>query len=287
MAPMAVIRIIQALEIFGMRAHYNLFPMIHTVLTIAGSDPSGGAGIQADLKTFSALKVYGMAVIAALTAQNTQGVRAVFEIPAEFVGSQLDAILTDIPPMAVKTGMLGSAAVVEVVANRLRGMRHLVVDPVMVSSSGMPLLQPEGIEILKRELLPLAELITPNLAEASELAGMDVKNLSDMERAARRIHDMGARSVLVKGGHLEGDAIDVFFDGRTIVQLRSERVPGADLHGTGCVLSSAIAAKLALGHPLSDSVSLAKDFVTASIRRGLRLGKGSGPVNPLGDLSQK
>jgi hydroxymethylpyrimidine kinase/phosphomethylpyrimidine kinase len=261
--------------------------MIHTALTIAGSDPSGGAGIQADLKTFSALKVYGMAVVAALTAQNTQGVRAIMEIPAEFVGSQLDAVLMDIPPIAVKTGMLGSAAVVEVVALRLRAQRihHVVVDPVMVSSSGTSLLQPEGIEILKRELLPLAELITPNLAEASQLAGMDVNNLPDMERAARRIHDMGARGVLVKGGHLEGDAVDLFFDGRTAVRLQSERLPAADLHGTGCVLSAAVAAYLALGHSLPDSVSLAKIFVTASIRGSLRLGKGSGPVNPLADIT--
>jgi hydroxymethylpyrimidine/phosphomethylpyrimidine kinase len=285
---MAVTRI-QVLDIFDMSAHYNISPMISTVLTIAGSDPSGGAGIQADLKTFSALNVYGMAVIAALTAQNTQGVRAVMEIPAEFVDSQLDAVLTDIPPLAIKTGMLGSAAVVKVVARRLRGqdIRHIVVDPVMVSSSGTPLLQPEAIEILKRELLPLAELITPNLAEASQLAGLEVNNLSDMERAAQRIHDLGARNVLVKGGHLEGDAIDVFFDGRTTVQLRSERVPGADLHGTGCVLSSAIAANLALGHSLSDSVSLGKAFVTASIRCGLRLGKGSGLVNPLAGIPGK
>lgn len=257
--------------------------MIHTALTIAGSDPSGGAGIQADLKTFSALKVYGMAVVAALTAQNTLGVRAVMEIPAEFVGSQLDAILTDIPPTAIKTGMLGSAAVVEVVAKQLRGqgIAHIVVDPVMISSSGTSLLQPEAIEVLKRQLLPLAEVVTPNLAEASRLAGLEVQSLLEMETAARRIHEMGARNVLVKGGHLAGDAVDVFFDGRAIVQLRSERVPGADLHGTGCVLSSAIAAHLALGKPLPDAVSLGKTFVTESIRRGLRLGRGSGAANPL------
>jgi hydroxymethylpyrimidine/phosphomethylpyrimidine kinase len=178
---------------------------------------------------------------------------------------------------------------VEAVAIRLRdqGIRHVVVDPVLVSTSGTPLLQPEAIETLKRELLPLAELITPNLAEASQLAGMDVHNLRDMERAARRLHEMGARSVLVKGGHLEGDAVDVFFDGRTALQLRSERVPAADLHGTGCVLSAAVAAYLALGHSLPDSVSLAKTFVTASICRSLRLGKGSGPVNPLPDLTGK
>jgi len=257
--------------------------MIPTALTIAGSDPSGGAGIQADLKTFSALNVYGMAVIAALTAQNTKGVRAVLEVPAEFTGAQLDAVMSDIPPSALKTGMLGSAAVVQIVARKIEeyGVRNVVVDPVMVSSSGTPLLEKAAIEVLKRYLLPLAELVTPNLGEASELAGIDVRILADMEQAARRIHGMGARNVLVKGGHLEGDAVDVFFDGSEIVPLRSERVPTRNLHGTGCVLSAAITGGLALGHPLPESIAFAKKFVTGAIRRSLRLGEGSGPINPL------
>ena len=257
--------------------------MIHTVLTIAGSDPSGGAGIQADLKTFSALNVYGMAVIASLTAQNTTGVREVMAIPADFVRAQLDAVLSDIPPDALKTGMLGDADIVDAVAEKIReyGVQHVVVDPVLVSTSGTRLLEVAGIDRLKRVLLPFAELITPNLAEASELAGIPIRNVAEMEEAARRIHQMGARNVLVKGGHLDGDAIDIFFDGSMIAPLKSERIATTDLHGTGCVLSAAIAANLALGNSLGESVTLAKAFVTASIQGSLRLGKGSGPLNPL------
>jgi len=263
--------------------------MIPTALTIAGSDPSGGAGIQADLKTFSALNVYGMAVIAALTAQNTVGVREVMEVPAEFIEAQLDAVMTDILPDALKTGMFGSASAVIAIAGKIRehGVRNVVVDPVMVSSSGVLLLERAGIEALKRDLLPLAELVTPNLAEAAELSGIEVLALADMGEAARRIHGLGARNVLVKGGHLDGDAIDVFFNGTETVHLRSERVFTSDLHGTGCVLSAAIASGLALGQALAESVTLAKVFVTASIRRSLRLGKGLGPVNPLSGIVAK
>ncbi len=256
--------------------------MIPTALTIAGSDPSGGAGIQADLKTFSASNVYGMAVIAALTAQNTVGVRGVMMVPPDFVSAQLDAVFSDIPPAAVKTGMLGNAAIVEIVAAKLREYRaqHIVVDPVMVSSSGTPLLERSGIDALKRGLLPLAEVITPNLAEAAELSGVKVGSVKDMEEAARRIHDLGARSVLVKGGHLEGDAVDVFFNGSTIVHFRSARISTSNLHGTGCVLSAAIASGLASGRALDESIALAKEFVTAAIGRSLGIGKGAGPVNP-------
>jgi hydroxymethylpyrimidine/phosphomethylpyrimidine kinase len=260
--------------------------MIPTALTIAGSDPSGGAGIQADLKTFSAHNVYGMAVIAGLTAQNTEGVRLVMDVPEDVIAAQLDAVLSDIPPRAVKTGMLGSAAAVQVIAAKLReySVQRVVIDPVMVSSSGARLLERAGIDELKRHLLHLAELVTPNLAEAAELSGMEVRTLEDMEHAARRMYDMGSRNVLVKGGHLEGDAIDVFFNGAEIIQLRSERVRTANLHGTGCVLSAAIAANLALGHNVAESVALSKEFVTASIRRSLSLGKGAGPINPLAGI---
>jgi hydroxymethylpyrimidine/phosphomethylpyrimidine kinase len=260
--------------------------MIPTALSIAGSDPSGGAGIQADLKTFAALNVYGMAVIAALTAQNTVGVQAVMEIPADFVGAQLDAVLSDIPPRAIKTGMLGSAAVVEVVVAKIREHRaqRLVVDPVMVSTSGTLLLEPAAIDSLKRNLLPLAELVTPNLAEAAELSGLEVRTVSDMEHAARRIHDLGVRHVLVKGGHLEGEAVDLFFNGTEFVYLKSERVSTSNLHGTGCVLSAAITAALSRGSNLAESIHLGKAFVTDSIRRALSLGKGPGPVNPLSGI---
>ena len=255
--------------------------MIPTALTIAGSDPSGGAGIQADLKTFSSLGVYGMSVVAALTAQNTQGVRDVMHVPADFVGLQLDAVLTDIPPGAVKTGMLGTAAVVDIVSHKIRrhGVTHLVVDPVMVSSSGVHLLEHSGEDMLKRALLPLALLVTPNLSEASVLTGIEVKDLQGMEEAARRLHRMGARNVLIKGGHLEGDAVDVFFDGSRIQKLSSPRASTRDLHGTGCVLSAAITAWLASGVPLYDAVERAKRYVTEAIENSLRLGKGTGPVN--------
>jgi hydroxymethylpyrimidine/phosphomethylpyrimidine kinase len=263
--------------------------MIPTALTIAGSDPSGGAGIQADLKTFSALNVYGMAVITALTAQNTLGVSSIMDVPAGFTAAQLEAVLSYIPPHALKTGMLGSAAVVQVVARKIReySVQHLVIDPVMVSSSGTLLLEKEGIDALKRDLLPLAELITPNLAEAAEISGIAVHDVADMERAARRIHGMGARNVLIKGGHLEGDALDVFFNGSEIAHLRSARIPTSNLHGTGCVLSAAITGSLSHGHTLGESIALAKDFVTAAIRRSLSLGRGSGPINPLSAIEER
>jgi hydroxymethylpyrimidine/phosphomethylpyrimidine kinase len=256
--------------------------MIHSALTIAGSDPSGGAGIQADLKTFSSLNVYGMSAIAALTAQNTLGVRDVMPVPAEFVGAELDAVLSDITPNAVKTGMLGTGTVVDVVAQKIRkyAVERLVVDPVLVSSSGTHLLDHAGEAALKRTLLPLALLITPNLTEAAVLTGVDVIDGASMEEAARRLHRMGAHHVLVKGGHLDGDvAMDVFFDGAKIERLSSPRIFTKDTHGTGCVLSAAITAYLSRGLSVYDAAVNAKAFVTEAIRTSLRLGKGSGPVN--------
>jgi hydroxymethylpyrimidine/phosphomethylpyrimidine kinase len=256
--------------------------MIPTALTIAGSDPSGGAGIQADLKTFASLNVYGMSVIAALTAQNTLGVRDVLPIPPDFVGAELDAVMTDIVPGAIKTGMLGTAGVVEVTAQRLRKytVEKLVVDPILVSSSGTHLLDHAGEDVLKLKLLPLALLVTPNLTEAGVLTGVDVIDSASMEEAARRLHRMGARAVLVKGGHLDGDAaLDVFFDGTRLERLTSTRIQTRDTHGTGCVLSAAITAHLALGDSLYDSVVKGKTFITEAIRTSLRLGKGAGPVN--------
>jgi len=189
--------------------------------------------------------------------------------------------MTDIVPAAVKTGMLGTAAVVDVVAHKIRrhGVTNLIVDPVMVSSSGTHLLEHTGEEMLKRTLLPLALIVTPNLAEASVLTGTDVRDAQTMEEAARRLHRMGARHVLVKGGHLEGKATDIFFDGSRIERLSSPRIPTTNLHGTGCVLSAAMTAFVALGLPLYDAIVRAKDFVTEAIRTGLRLGKGAGPVN--------
>ena len=248
-------------------------------LTIAGSDPSGGAGIQADLKTFSRLRVYGMAVIAALTAQNTQGVSATAEIDAEFVAKQIDAVCSDIPPHAAKTGMLLTGDVVSIVAARLQryGILKLVIDPVMVSTSGAKLLDDKAIESFRRALLPLALLITPNLDEAAALTGKALSSVEDMEEAALQIHGMGAKNVLIKGGHVRGpDAVDVFFDGSAFVHLTGPRLDAQNTHGTGCVLSAAITAYLAKGRKLEEAVRMGKDFVTEAIRNGLALGTGKG-----------
>jgi hydroxymethylpyrimidine/phosphomethylpyrimidine kinase len=258
--------------------------VVPKALTIAGSDPSGGAGIQADLKTFSALRVYGMAAIAALTAQNTAGVASVMPIPAEVLKSQLDTLLCDIVPDAAKTGMLSTAANVELVAAKVReyGLTKLVIDPIMLSTSGASLLEPDAQPVFRKELLPLALLITPNLDEARALTGKKVTTVDDMEEAALHIHGMGGRNVLVKGGHLEGDATDVFFDGSEFFHLRSERINSRNTHGTGCVLSAAITAYLALGEPVEAAVRDGKEFVTRAIRSGLTLGNGNGPCDPLG-----
>ena len=257
--------------------------MIAKALTIAGSDPSGGAGIQADLKTFSRLGIYGMSVITALTAQNSLGVSGVMAVPSDFVARQLDAVLSDIPPDALKTGMLSNTAIVEAVAGKLReyGLGKLVIDPVMQSKSGAPLLDPDALTAFRRFLLPLALVITPNIEEAEILSRRKIRTAGDMEEAALSIHAMGARHVLVKGGHMEGDATDVFFDGKDFLHLRSERIATQDSHGTGCVLSAAITAHLAAGRAVVEAVQLGKEFVTEALRNGLRIGKGQGPCDPL------
>ena len=257
---------------------------VKIALTIAGSDPSGGAGIQADLKTFSRLHVYGMAVIAALTAQNTLGVSGVSEVAPDFLAKQLDAVLSDIAPDAAKTGMLLTDSAVEVVARKIREyrIRNVVVDPVMVSTSGARLLTPEAIGAIRRLLLPLAILITPNLDEARVLAGRPIDDVDDMEEAALQIHGMGASHVLIKGAHAGGSEItDLFFDGKDFAYLRCARLDARNIHGTGCVLSAAIAAHLALGRPLQEAVGRGKEFVTDAIRNGLAIGAGTGPCDPL------
>jgi hydroxymethylpyrimidine/phosphomethylpyrimidine kinase len=242
---------------------------VKTALTIAGSDPSGGAGIQSDLKTFSRLQVEGMAVIAALTAQNTHAVIGVAEVAPEFVGKQLDAIFSDSPPAAAKTGMLLTAGVVAVVAGKLKewNFSKLVVDPVMVSTSGTELLNPDAIDTFRRALLPLALLVTPNLDEAAVLTGKTVSDIEDMEEAALHIHGLGAKNVLIKGGHGTGpDSVDVLFDGSTFVHLGAPRLVAENTHGTGCVLSAAITARLAQGLDLEQAVRMGKDFVTDFIK---------------------
>ncbi len=259
---------------------------IPRALTIAGSDSGGGAGIQADLKTFSALGVFGMTAITAVTAQNTVTVSGVHEIPPEMVGRQIDAVVTDIGVDAAKTGMLSSAPIIEVVADRIRrhGLSALVVDPVMIAKSGAPLLRPEAVDALRTLLLPLALVVTPNLHEAEALVGREVRTLADMEEAARRLADLGPRVVVVKGGHLPGAAVDVVFDGSQVEHLEAPRVETPHTHGTGCVFSAAIAASLARGEGVSEALRSAKAFITRAIEAALPLGRGHGPANPLSGL---
>lgn len=253
-------------------------------LSIAGSDSGGGAGIQADLKTFSALGVYGMTAITAVTVQNTEGVSGVAEIPPGIVAAQVRSVLSDIGADAVKTGMLSSSAIISAVAEALSEFTGipLVIDPVFISKHGDPLLHASAVAALKSELIPSAELVTPNTHEASGLAGFEVATRDDMRRAAEAILALGARSVLVKGGHLEGDsAADLFADGATETWLEQERIDTVHTHGTGCTLSAAIAAYRAKGLQLEDAVAQGKEFVTEAIRSGLAIGKGIGPVDQL------
>ncbi|HET9001305.1 MAG TPA: bifunctional hydroxymethylpyrimidine kinase/phosphomethylpyrimidine kinase [bacterium] len=252
-------------------------------LTIAGSDSGGGAGIQADLKTFSALGVYGMTAITALTAQNTTGVLGIVEMSPEFVRQQIDAVVTDIGVDAAKTGMLSSAPIIEAVADRIRRHRitQLVIDPVMVAKSGAPLLRPEAREALRRVLLPLALVVTPNLHEAAALVDRKVETLREMEDAAHALHALGPRYVVVKGGHLAGAAIDLVFDGSRVVRLEAARIETRHTHGTGCVFSAAITAGLARRIEILQAIRDAKAFVTAAIREALPLGSGHGPANPM------
>jgi hydroxymethylpyrimidine/phosphomethylpyrimidine kinase len=255
---------------------------IPRVLVIAGSDSGGGAGLQADVKTVTALGAFAMTAVTALTAQNTRGVAGVVETPAEFVAAQIDACLEDIGCDAAKTGMLASAAIVAIVAARLRahGVARLVVDPVMVAKGGASLLAADAVEAVRRELLPLATVVTPNLPEAARLVGHEVRDVAGMRDAARALAELGAATVVVKGGHLEGAAIDVFYDGRSFHELRAERIATTDTHGTGCIFASAIAACLARGDTIEAAVATAKTFVTNAIRAALRLGHGHGPANP-------
>ena len=251
-------------------------------LTIAGSDSGGGAGIQADLKTFHRFGLFGTSVITAITAQNTRGVTGWVATPPDLIRAQIDAVATDLRPTATKSGMLANSAVVEAVAAGIREHRlaPYVLDPVMVASSGDPLLEREAVAAIVRELVPLADLVTPNLDEASILIGEQVRDVPAMERAARRLVERaGARAALVKGGHLEGDeAIDVLFDG-SIRIFRHPMLCTTSTHGTGCTLSSAIAAQLALGASLEDAVGLALEYVHEAIATAPALGGGYGPLN--------
>ena len=254
---------------------------LRTALTIAGSDSGGGAGIQADLKTFTAFGVYGMTVITSVTAQNTQGVLEIHDLPAAFVSRQLEAVLSDLPVDAAKTGMLSNAGIIRAVATRFRDQRikNLVVDPVMVAKSGHRLLREDALKALREELLPLAAVLTPNLPEAEVITGVKISGLEDMHRAAEQIHRLSPASVLIKGGHLEGRAVDVLFDGSDFTELPADRVSTRHTHGTGCTLSAAITAALAAGQTIPQAVALAKDFITRAIREAPGLGHGHGPLN--------
>jgi hydroxymethylpyrimidine kinase / phosphomethylpyrimidine kinase / thiamine-phosphate diphosphorylase len=256
--------------------------MMKRILTIAGSDSGGGAGIQADLKAIAVLGGYGMSVLTALTAQNTTGVQGIFEIPVSFVEKQIDSVLSDIGADAVKTGMLSNAGIVEVVSKKIRSyaVKKVVVDPVMVAKSGDSLLKEEAREALIRRLLPLATVVTPNLPEASSLVGFRVKSMEDMKKAAFQIYGMGPRNVVVKGGHLRGLAIDLLYDGKKYYELEGPRIETKNTHGTGCTFASAVATLLARGDTVPEAVRKAKTFITLAIASSLSLGKGVGPTNP-------
>ena len=255
-----------------------------TALTIAGSDSSGGAGVQADLKTMAAFGVHGTSAITSITAQNTLGVTESMHLPPELVAAQIDAIMDDLGADATKTGMLATTEIIEAVAERIA--RHcvgtLVVDPVMVATSGARLIEDEALSAMKDSLLPLALVVTPNVPEAEALSAVDITSDAAIESAARAIHGLGARFVLIKGGHLEGDATDLLFDGTDFARFTSRRIGERKVHGTGCTLSAAIVAGLARGLGVHDAVVLAKSFITRAIGSAFALGSGSDFLDHIG-----
>jgi hydroxymethylpyrimidine/phosphomethylpyrimidine kinase len=266
-------------------------PAIARALTIAGSDSGGGAGIQADLKTFAAFGVYGMSALTAVTAQNTVGVFGVEELPLSFIAAQIDAVMNDIGADAAKTGMLSSAPIVALVADKVREHRivNLVVDPVMVAKSGDPLLAEDARAAVHDLLLPMSLVVTPNAPEAEALTGVRVDGVESMREAAARLHAQGVRWVVVKGGHLpiEGEAVDLVYDGDEFTELRSPRFPTKNTHGTGCTFSAAIAAGLARGLGPLDAIRRAKSYVSRAIEHSLAIGRGHGPTNHLVGVSSE
>ena len=254
---------------------------IRKALTIAGSDSGGGAGIQADLKTFAALGVYGTSALTAVTAQNTLGVTAIHVLTPKMVAAQIDAVIADIGAHALKTGMLANATIIETVAGRIQHHRlsNLVVDPVMIAKSGDPLLRKSAITALRSSLIPLAAVVTPNIPEAEALTGIQLEGASEIEEAARRIVAMGAKTVVIKGGHRKGPAIDLFYDGKNFRELGAPRIRTRHTHGTGCTFSAAIAANLARGEKIERAVVLAKKYITSAIASAFSVGSGHGPVH--------
>jgi hydroxymethylpyrimidine/phosphomethylpyrimidine kinase len=262
---------------------------IKHLLTIAGSDSCGGAGIQADLKTFSALGAYGMSAITAVTAQNTCGVRSVRELDPEIVKDQIDCLFQDIRVDAVKIGMVSSPEIIDIIGDLLchHQAPHIVVDPVMVSKSGCCLLQPQAVRELVRVLFPLAEVVTPNLYEAGVIMGETVDTLEQMQRAALRIAALGAMNVVVKGGHLAGDPVDVVYSGGVFHCLAGNRMATRNTHGTGCTFSSAIAVYLADDRPVFQAIELAKEYITGALEHSLEIGGGAGPTGHFYDLYRR
>jgi hydroxymethylpyrimidine/phosphomethylpyrimidine kinase len=260
-----------------MKKNYNT----PKVLTIAGSDSGGGAGIQADLKTFCAFNIYGMSVITSVTAQNTLGVQHVFDLPAQIIEKQLDSVLSDLGADAVKTGMLSNIENIEVIVQKLMEYKitNLIVDPVMMATTGKRLLCDDALTVLKMKLLPIAKIITPNIPEAEQLTGFSIHSIDDMKQAAEKIYKMGCPNALVKGGHLTGDAVDILFNGSGHIEYRNTRIDAGDIHGTGCSLSAAIAAGLARGADVSIAVERAKDYISKAIRQARQIGGGMAVLN--------
>ncbi|MDO5044657.1 MAG: bifunctional hydroxymethylpyrimidine kinase/phosphomethylpyrimidine kinase [Coriobacteriia bacterium] len=268
-----------------MKAHDEVSPYVNvkSVVSIAGSDSSGGAGIQADLKTFMAHAVFGQSVITSVTAQNTLGVQGVADVPPHFIATQIDSVFQDIHPDAVKIGMLSNPEIIKVVAQKLleHKAKHIVLDPVLVATSGSALIQKEAIELLISELLPLAEVITPNIYEAEILSGFVIKSKDDMLKAAKQIRRTTDAVIMIKGGHLEGRADDLVLDGERIYWLEAPRVDNENTHGTGCSLSSAIASNLARGDEVLEAIKGAKNYVYGAIEAGLDIGTKRGPLDHL------
>ncbi len=256
------------------------------VLTIAGSDCSGGAGIQADLKTFSAHGVFGMSVIVSVVAENTSRVIDIQDITPDMIEKQIDAVFEDIEVDAVKVGMLSTPICMEIVAKKLYQYlpANIVIDPVMYAKNGCPLMDPNAVDTLIKVIIPYADVLTPNIPEAEKIAGIKISNISDMEKAAKKIFEMGCKNIIVKGGHATGNALDVLFDGTQFYHFESHRINTKNTHGTGCTFSSAIASNLALGMNIPKAVEQAKKYVTVAIEHSLAIGKGHGPTHHFYDL---
>ena len=257
--------------------------MSHTVLSIAGLDPSGGAGVAADLKTIAAYRHHGAAVVTSVTAQNTLGIQAIYDLPYEFVAQQIESVVSDLSIAAVKIGRLGTARTAELVAALIHSLelRHVVLDPVLRSTTGTPLMEPGGLEVVRSQLLPRVEVITPNMEEAQALTGTRVTDLSSMKDAAHILHEMGARNVVVTGGHLGQRAIDVLFDGERTAVFSSSKITSNSTHGIGCTFSTAVACQLARGMDVAEAVDGAKRYVARAVTHAGKIGRGAGPLNPL------